>query len=165
MRTRKWLVLFGSAALAIALASSAAPAYSQGQGGRGQDSRNDRNQNNNQYQSDRGQFQNDRGNYHRFDDHDRQTFRSWYESRRRNPPVGFRRGDRLPPYLDSRIGVGFRIGPEYAPYYRPVPYDLARRMPYPPPGFKYVMLGDRIVLLDNRNTVRDGFSFHLNFNF
>jgi len=136
-------------------------AYSQGRGS--QDNRNDRNQNNNQNQGDRGQVQNDRGNYHRFDDRDRRTFQSWYNTRRRNPPQGFRDSDRLPPDLDAKIGNGFRVGPELAPYYRPVPYDLARRMPLPPRGFKYVMLGDRIVLLDNRDTVRDGFSFHFNF--
>ena len=155
MRTRKWFSLCGSAALSIALASTVAPAYSQGRGVR--------NQNDQQYQSDRGQFQTDRGNYHRFDDRDRRMFQSWYNSRRQNPPAGFRLNDRLPPDLNSRVGIGFRIGPEVAPYYRPIPYDLARRMPLPPRGYKYVMLGNRIVLLDNRNTVRDTFSFQFNF--
>jgi len=172
MRIRKSLSLFGGAALAIALASSMSPAYAQ-YGDRGRDNNNNNNYNQNnqvqrdrsQYQDNRSQFQsdrNDRGNYHRFDDHDRQAFRSWYNSRRRNPPMGFRRGDWLPGYLDARIRNGYRIGPEFAPYYRPIPYDLARHLPFPPRGYKYVMLGDRIVLVDNWNTVRDGFSFHLN---
>jgi len=172
MRVRKYL-LIGTAGLAMATAGAAIPAHAQYRGQNNQD-----NQNNNQYQDQRdrnqgyqnqgdrnqGQYQNgyrdDRGqnndNYHRFDDRDRREFRSWYNSHRQD----FR--NRLPRDLDSRIGSGYRVGPEVSRYYRPVPYDLARRLPMPPPGYRYVMLGDRLVLLDNRDMVRDGFSFHLN---
>jgi len=173
VRVRKYL-LIGTAGLAMATAGAAVPAHAQYRGQNNQDNQNnnqyqdqrDRNQQGYQNQGDRnqGRYQNsyrdDRGqnndNYHRFDDRDRREFRSWYNSHRQN----FR--DRLPRDLDSRIGSGYRVGPEVWRYYRPVPYDLARRLPMPPPGYRYVMLGDRLVLLDSRDTVRDGFSFHLN---
>lgn len=168
MRKPKWLTVCGTSVLAIALAGVGGSAYAQrNDRNNNQNNRDNQNQNRdqNQRQDNRNNYvqqDNNRNNnqYHRFDARDRQNFQSWYSRNRSRAPWA---NDRYPRGWDSRIRPGYRIGPDMWRYYRPVPYDLARTLPLPPPGYRYVMLGNRIVLVDNYDTIRDGFSFSFNF--
>ncbi len=99
----------------------------------------------------------------RFDDHDRQAMREWQEHHHDHPPVGFRNRDRLPPDLESRFQAGLVLGPEYRSRIRPVPVDLYRRLTPPPPGYRYVVVGDHICLVDRGYRVHDVIHFELNF--
>jgi hypothetical protein len=151
MRKPKWMTVCGTSVLAIALAGVGGPAYAQ------------YNRNQNQRQDNRNNYVQDNNRndqYHRFDNRDRQNFRNWYNrNRSRSPWVR----DRYPRGWDSRIRPGYRIGPDMWRYYRPVPYDLARTLPLPPPGYRYILLGNRLVLVDSYDTVRDGFTFSFSF--
>ena len=151
MTTTKWLAFCGTAALAMTL-SVAAPANSQ--------NRNDRNDRNGREQTYRYRENQrlDQNQYHRFDDRDRRTFQAWYSRNRNNVPWIH---DRITGNIRFRPGVVVR--PEHMRWSRPVPYSLARLLPSPPRGFRYVMLSNQIVLLDNRNVIRDSFSFQFNF--
>jgi hypothetical protein len=152
MTKTKWVTFCGAAALAMTL-SVTAPANSQSRNERNY--RNDRQQNSREY---RDYQRRDQNQFHRFDDRDRRTFRDWYTRNRNNAPW---RHDRVGPNIRFRPGVV--VGREYMRWYRPVPYSLAGLLPVAPRGFRYVMIGDQIVLLDNRNVVHDGFSFQFNF--
>jgi len=168
MRKPKWLNICGTSVLAIALVGvGGSAAYAQQRNRDNRDGNNnpqyDRNRNDNP-QNNRNNYvredNNRRDNYHRFDDRDRRSFRDWYNrNRNRSPWVN----DHYPSGWDSRIKPGYRIGADMWRYYRPVPYDLARTLPLPPQGYRYIMLGNRIVLVDNYDTVRDGFTFSFNF--
>ena len=152
MRKPRWLNICGTSVLAIALAGVSGSAYAQ-QYNRYDNRQDDRN---NYVREDN----NRRDNYHRFDDRDRRSFRDWYfRNRNRSPWIH----DRYPRGWDARIRPGYRIGADMWRYYRPVPYELARTLPLPPPGYRYIMLGNSIVLIDTYDTVRDGFTFSFNF--
>jgi len=149
MTTTKWLAFCGTAALAMTLSVSA-PAFSQ--------NRNDRNDRNGREQTFRENQRQDQNQYHRFDDRDRRTFQTWYSRNRNNVPWIH---DRVP--RNIRFSPGVVVRPEYMRWSHPIPYSLVRSLPSPPRGFRYVMLSNQIVLLDNRNVIRDGFSFQFNF--
>ncbi len=46
---------------------------------------------------------------------------------------------------------------------RPVPHDLYIRLAPPPPGYRYVMIGDHVVLVDRSYRIHDVLHFELNF--
>jgi hypothetical protein len=124
-------------AMAI-LASSGRTGLAQG--------RNDRN---------RGQDHDSRSYRNRFDEHDRQITRGWYKEHRRRPPMGLRRQDRLPPSLDTQLRVGLVLARPLRARIYAAPADLVFQLPPAPYGYRYVVIGGRIVLIDSWYRVQD----------
>ena len=110
--------------------------------------RNDRNRG----QNDQDQNRWDRGG---FNDHDRDATRGWYNEHRRRPPVGLRRIDRLPPYLEARLRIGGVLVPMLRSRIHAVPADLLYRLPRAPRGYRYVIIGGHVCLIDTGYRVRD----------
>ena len=107
----------------------------------------------------------DRGrhDHDRFDDHDRDAMRDWYHAHHDHPPVGFRDRDRLPPEYEGQLREGFVLTPRFLGWIHPVPVDLYRRFPPPAPGYRYVVIGDHVCLIDRGYRVHDVVHFELNF--
>jgi Ni/Co efflux regulator RcnB len=101
-----------------------------------------------------------RPSHDRFDDHDQQVTRDWYNQHQSHPPAGFRDRDRLSPEEEGRLREGQRLDNSFRNRTHPVPSDLGRRLPPPPPRHRYVSIGGHIVLMDNNNTVRSVIHLH-----
>ena len=147
MRTRLWIatcmiamfVLSGSSALA-----------------QGRDDRNRQNGNNN------GNNQ-DRRDHDRFDDHDRQVTRDWYRANPKHDDRGFRNRDRLPPQYESQLREGVVLNKDLRRQSYSPPHDLQRRLSPPPRGYRYVVVGGHIVLVDDGYRIHDVLHLELNF--
>lgn len=96
-----------------------------------------------------------------FDDQARQTTRDWYGQHQTNPPAGFRSQDRLSADQESRLQPGRALDPDLQQRAHPVPRDLSRRLPTPPPNHRYVAVGGHVGLVDNvSHILRDVIHLH-----
>ncbi|MGD0484621.1 MAG: hypothetical protein ABSB58_08185 [Gemmatimonadales bacterium] len=144
MKTR-WLM----AAAAFALLTTSNPAVAQGRG-RGNDQQN------------RGQA---KKATRQFAAHDRQAAEQWSQQHRAAPPRGFRRTDRLPPQYETRIAPGYVFDAYARQRSYPAPADMVRGFSPPPPGFRYLVIGGNVVLVDNGYQVHDVIRLQVNFGF
>jgi Ni/Co efflux regulator RcnB len=142
MKTRKWIVVCGTALFALAGGSVMAQGNSQAPG-RGHDP--------------------NRSEHNRFDDRDREAMRGWYQEHHNRLPRGFRDRDRLSDDFERRLVIGFALTPEYRRRVVAVPSDLYRRLPPPPRGYRYVVIDGHICLVDRDWRVADVVHFELNF--
>jgi hypothetical protein len=96
-----------------------------------------------------------------FDDHDRQVARDWYHTH----PDAFRHDEGV--YWHSEwepnIREGFVLTPDMRAGIRPVPHDLYVTLAPPPRHYRYVIIGDHVVLVDNGYRIHDVLHFELNF--
>jgi hypothetical protein len=98
----------------------------------------------------------------RFEDHDRQAARGWYNEHHDRLPEGLRDRDRLPPELESRLQVGVLLDHDMRHRIHPVPAELIERLPPCPPHYRYVIIGGHICLIDEGFHVFDVIHFELN---
>lgn len=98
-----------------------------------------------------------------FNDHDRQAVHAWMEHNRARLPLGFRMQDRLPPALESHLQLGAELAPELRRRIHPVPHDLLVTLVPPPPGDRYVVIGDHLCLIDGGFHLLDVLHLELNF--
>lgn len=103
----------------------------------------------------------DRHDHDRFDDHDRQAAHDWYEHHHRD----FRdhEGRYWHREWEPEIREGFIFTPDMRAAIRPVPRGLYRELAPPPPGYRYVVIGDHICLIDSDYRIHDAFHLELNF--
>jgi len=99
----------------------------------------------------------------RFDDHDRQVSRDWYNEHHDHPPMGLRERDRLAPGYEGRLQNGYVMDHYMRSRIYPVPADYYRQLPPPPRGYRYVFVGGHAVLIDGDYRVHDVIHFELNF--
>jgi hypothetical protein len=99
---------------------------------------------------------------HYYKDRDRETARGWYDEHQNNLPPGLAKKDRLPPGLEKQLVRRGTLPPGLQKRLQPVPVDLERRLPPPPPECGHVLVGGHIVLLNRRtNVVVDLVSFEV----
>jgi Ni/Co efflux regulator RcnB len=99
----------------------------------------------------------------RFDDHDRQVSRDWYNAHHDHPPMGLREQDRLRPEYEARLQNGYVFDRYMRSRIHPVPADYYSQLPPPPRGYRYVLVGGHAVLIDGDYRVHDVIHFELNF--
>jgi Ni/Co efflux regulator RcnB len=109
---------------------------------------------------DRRQDDQNRAVHNRFDEHDQQVTRDWYNQHQSHPPAGLRDRDRLSPEEEGRLREGQRLDNGFRNRTHPVPSDLGRRLPPPPPSHRYLSIGGHIILMDNNNTVKSVIHLH-----
>jgi Ni/Co efflux regulator RcnB len=113
------------------------------------------------FAQDRGrQDDQSRAGHNKFDEHDQQVTRDWYNQHQSRPPAGFRDRDRLSPEEEQRLREGERLDNDFRNRTHPLPSDLQRRLPPPPPRHRYVSIGGHIVLMDHDNTVKSVIHLH-----
>jgi Ni/Co efflux regulator RcnB len=89
----------------------------------------------------------------KFDDHDRQNFKDWYDVHKTAPPRGLRDADRFDE--KSHVVVGKVIEPSLRQRAYAVPADLRGKLPAPPKGDRYYFVDGQLVLVDGSYTVLD----------
>jgi Ni/Co efflux regulator RcnB len=133
MRSTKWMLAAGI----FMLTSNLALAQDHGNGHRkGQEKHGDDDQ-------DQGYYKN----------RDRDSARGWYVEHQDNLPPGLAKKDRLPPGLEKQLVRRGTLPPGLQKRLQPVPVDLERRLPPPPPECAHVLVGGHIVLLNQRTNV------------
>jgi Ni/Co efflux regulator RcnB len=90
----------------------------------------------------------------RFDDHDQQVTRDWYNQHRDHPPAGFRNEDRLSADEESRLREGAVLDRHLRRRMHAAPHDLVAQLPPPAHNHRYVAIGGHVGLIDNRNHVK-----------
>jgi hypothetical protein len=80
-----------------------------------------------------------------FGDRDRQTMREWYRQHYTAPEFQARRWNTR---YEQGLRVGLVLGPELRAWARPAPADLSGRLPPPPAGYRYMIVGDHLVVVD-----------------
>ena len=151
----------GGTLFLFALTAGAVQGRGQGQDNHGQDQHDqDRHDQDHHDRNRDGQH----GQEHmKFDDHDRQVSRDWYNSHRDHPPMGLRSRDRLPERYESRLHEGYVLDPYMRSRIYAVPGDYNRNLPPAPRGYRYVFVGGHTVLIDGDYRVHDVIHFELNF--
>lgn len=96
----------------------------------------------------------------RFDDHDQQVTRDWYNQHRDHPPVGLRDQDRLSAEEESRLQEGAVLDRHLRKKVHSVPRDFARRLPPPPRKHRYVAIGGHVGLIDDQYHVKAVIHLH-----
>jgi hypothetical protein len=149
MRTR-WL--YAGAVALLALTSGTAMAQGRGNG-RGQDKAQNR-----------GQAKKaDRQAAARFADHDRTVANNWAYHNRRALPPGLRASDRLPPDQQARLRPGYVIDQDMRARVYEAPVVLVRTFQPAPYGYRYVVYGGQVVLVDDGYRVADVISLTISF--
>ena len=144
MKSAKWMLAFAVAALLLSSPYVMAEGKGQGKGhGKGH----------NKHSHDDDDYYGDR---------DRDELRGWYDGHENNLPPGLAKKDRLPPGLEKQLVRRGTLPPGLQKKVQPVPVDLERRLPPPPPECANVLVGGHIVLLNRRtNVVVDIFHFEV----
>lgn len=87
-----------------------------------------------------------------FGDGDRQAMREWYRDHYNASEF---QGQRWNPQWDQRLQVGIVLAPDLRALARPAPQDLYRRLTPLQRGSRYVIVGDRLLVVDNRWLIQD----------
>jgi hypothetical protein len=143
MRSTRWMVAF--AVGIFTLTSNFALAQGHGNGhGKGHEKHGDDDGRDERY----------------YKDQDRESAREWYDEHQNSLPPGLAKKDRLPPGLEKQLVRRGTLPPGLQKRLQPVPVDLERRLPPPPPECAHVLIAGNIVLLNRRtNVVVDIFHF------
>jgi hypothetical protein len=102
--------------------------------------------------------QNDRvrvSEHMRFDDHDRQVTRTWYEGHQRTLPIGFRANDRFSPAVEVQFQDGYVIERPMRGEVHSVPSALLRLLAPAPRTYRYVVIEGHVALIDRDYRVHD----------
>jgi Ni/Co efflux regulator RcnB len=105
---------------------------------------------------------NDQRGHSRFDDHDQQVTRGWYNQHRDHPPAGLRNEDRLSADEESRFHEYAVLDEGLRSKMHAAPDELTRQLPPPARNHRYVSIGGHIVLIDNKNQVKAVIHVHDN---
>jgi Ni/Co efflux regulator RcnB len=100
------------------------------------------------------------GGHDRFDDHDQQVTRDWYNQHKDHPPVGFRNEDRLSADEEARLREGAVLDKRLRHKVHAAPPELVRELPPPARNHRYVAIGGHVGLIDNRNHVKAVIHLH-----
>lgn len=98
----------------------------------------------------------------RFNDHDRQIANNWYYHERRNPRPGFRDSDRLPPSYEARLRPGYVFDADVRRQAYGAPVELTRGFAPAPRGYRYMVIGGYLVLVDVGYRIADVFRLEIN---
>jgi len=138
VKLKKWIV--GCSVSIFLLTGSAALAQGNGNGhGKGHGKHNQ------DQDEDRGH-----GYYHV---HEQEVVRAWYVNHASNLPPGLAKKDRLPPGLESQLVTRGTLPPGLQKRVVPVPVELERQLPPPPPDCAHVFIAGSLVLLNRRSNV------------
>jgi Ni/Co efflux regulator RcnB len=150
MKIRRWFASATTLLITLFLGVTLAKAQDQ-----------DNRDHHDQGSQDRDHQDRDHHDHDRFDDHDRQAARDWY----RDHHDAFRHdeGRYWHQEWEPNIREGFVFTPEMRRAIRPAPRDLYGRLAPPPRGYRYVVIGDHVCLVDRGYRIHDVLHFELNF--
>jgi hypothetical protein len=105
-----------------------------------------------------------RQNHAKFDDHDRQLTRGWYDQHRDKAVAGLRDQNRVTPYVDSRLQIGPAQDADRRTNPRPAPIEFWHRLTSSPRSYQYVAIRGHVAAIDdNYQDVNDLIHLRLDF--
>jgi hypothetical protein len=85
---------------------------------------------------------------------DRDLILDWFGSHRRSGlPPGLAKRDRLPPGLEKQLRERGTLPPGLQKKVQPLPYDLERQLRRLPIGYRRVVLGGNVILMEQKTAV------------
>lgn len=153
MKSREWLVVAAAVFVSLSLGATKARGQDRDHGDHSDygDHRDDRD-----HHGDR-----DHHDHDRFDDHDRDGAREWY--RDHHDYFRHNEGRYWHREWEPNIHEGFVFTSDMRRGSRPVPAELLVRLGPVPRGYRYVAIGDHVVMVDNGWRIHDVLHFELNF--
>ena len=151
MKTR-WLMTACATAL-FAFTSIAAVAEGRDDQNRG----NGENRGQSQGNENRGQS---KKRYRQFNQKQQQAARTYY-NQNQGLPV-FRQPDEWDNDYESRLRPGYALDDDMRRMSRPAPYDLTRGLGPAPRGYRYLVIGGHVVLVDSGYRVHDAIHLEIN---
>ena len=109
----------------------------------------------------RDDHRDDRDHHDRFNDHDREQARDWYAHH--HDAFHHTEGRYWHREWEPNIHEGYVFTPDMRRGWRPVPRDLLVRLGPVPRGYRYVVIGDHVVLVDDGWRIHDVLHFEVNF--
>ncbi len=94
-----------------------------------------------------------------FTDQDLQILHEWYADHRDRLPIEFEARLHWNADFENRFQIGVALGPDMRRWAHPVPHELADRLHPLPPGFRYMVMGNHICIVDDAWNVRDIYHF------
>lgn len=98
--------------------------------------------------------------YRQFNDRQRENARQYY-SQHHDDEI-FRKNQWNDDY-ERRLQPGYVLDPDMRRLSRPAPYEMTRSLGPAPRGYRYVVIGGHVVLIDNGYRVHDAIHLELNF--
>ncbi|MGH9523069.1 MAG: hypothetical protein ACRD3E_11125 [Terriglobales bacterium] len=95
-----------------------------------------------------------------FSENERNTIRSCMSGQYGSLPPGLAKRDRLPPGLERQVQRNGQLPPGLQKRVQPLPGVCASRLPQLPADWSRVILGDRVLLLDRAQRIKDLFSLN-----
>lgn len=89
-----------------------------------------------------------RRSHTKFDDHDRQVMRDWYDQDRDKVLVGLRDPNGATPYVDSRLQIGSARDADLRTR-RPAPIEFWYRLTSSPRNYQYVAIRGHVAAIDD----------------
>ncbi|MGD0009179.1 MAG: hypothetical protein ABSE93_11630 [Terriglobia bacterium] len=145
MKTQWWVTACVTALLALTCCAAVA-----------QD-RNDQNRGENRNDENRGQS---KKKYRQFNEKQRQYARTYYDQNR-NQEI-FRQDSRWNNDYENRLRPGYVLDDDMRRMSRPAPIEMMRGFGPAPRGYRYVVIGGHVVLIDSGYRVHDAIHFEVN---
>ena len=151
---RRWMTTACAAAL-LAFVSVAAVAKDHGDKGKDHGRGNENH-------GDRGRGKDNRGQrkkrYRQFNENQRRYARTYYDQNQQY----FRQPNQWNDDDERRIQPGYVLDDDMRRMSRPAPYDMIRGMGRPPRGYRYIVIGGHLILVDSAYRVHDAIHFDVN---
>jgi len=154
MKTQWWVTACATALLA--LASIGAAAQDRGQDGNDQGRGND-NHGQSKKEQNRGQS---KKQYRQFNQEQQQAARAYYNQNQGQPV--FRQPDQWNSDYETRLQPGYVLDEDMRRMSRPAPDELTRGLGRAPRGYRYIVIGGHVVLVDSGYRVHDAIHLELN---
>jgi hypothetical protein len=145
MKTQWWVTACVTALLALTCCAAVA-----------QD-RNDQNRGENRNDENRGQS---KKKYRQFNEKQRQYARTYYDQNR-NQEI-FRQDSRWNNDYENRLRPGYVLDDDMRRMSRPAPIEMMRGFGPAPRGYRYVVIGGHVVLIDSGYRVHDAIHVEVN---
>lgn len=89
-----------------------------------------------------------------FTEQERIFIKDWFRTRGRSGlPPGLAKRDRLPPGLEKQLRERGTLPPGLQKKIHPLPYDLERQLRRLPTGYKRVIIGGNVILMEEKTAV------------
>ncbi len=88
-----------------------------------------------------------------FTEQERVVVKNWFGNRRSGLPPGLARRDRLPPGLEKHLRERGTLPPGLQKKVQPLPPELERQMRRLPTGYRRVVLGGNVILMNEKTAV------------
>ena len=79
--------------------------------------------------------------------------RDWFRTNRSGLPPGLAKRDRLPPGLERQLRERGKLPPGLQKKIQPLPPELERRMRILPTGYRRVVIGGNVILMNEKTAV------------